>query len=474
MTHLTLNNKQLTYEQTLEFLYTRHASVYRGLRRIRYVLEKLGNPQDTLPSVLITGTNGKGSTAKIVSTILKAAGYRVGCFTSPHLIDFGERITINENPISHDEVITLTEEIRQGPLDELESDREVLDIKGIVSFFEIVTAMAFLYFARQRVDIAILEIGIGGRLDPTNTVNPLVSVITNVGLDHQQFLGNTIEEIATEKAGIIHEQGDVVIGCQKPEVIAVIEAACREKNATLYKTGIQDLRFPSPPPIQSIPQKISPTGSFFSYQGIYSRFDDLYIRLAGIHQLANATVALCTLERLNRKGFHTSEKDIRTGLSGVVHPGRLETIHANPMFIVDIAHNAMGARTIANALTSIFDYEKLIIIIGVLHDKDMHGILRPFLEVADSMIFTSPHNTDRAEAATATAQIAEELVKTSLQTTPSNASPLSRYDHWIVCESVEDAVHKGHIIAGKRDLICVTGSNYTVSEAEVIYRKQFL
>jgi dihydrofolate synthase/folylpolyglutamate synthase len=483
--HLSPFHLFMTYEQTLEFLYTRHTSVYRGLTRIRYVLEKLGNPQNTFPSVLITGTNGKGSTAKMISTILTEAGYRVGCFTSPHLIDFEERITINEETIPRSDVIELAEEIRRGPLGSLECNHEALHIEGIVSFFEIVTGMGFLYFARQRVDIAILEVGIGGRLDATNTVNPLISVITNIGLDHQQFLGDTIREIAREKAAIIRRQGDIVTGCQKPEAIALIEAVCREKNATLYKTGILDsdpeckpqfascdpkLRFAA----HTIPHKISSTGSFFSYQGLFSHLDDVYIRLAGVHQLANAAVALCTLELLNKKGFYTDERAIRAGLSNVVHPGRLEVIHAGPMFVVDIAHNFMGAATIAQALTSIFDYDKLIIIIGVLQDKDVRGILRPFLAVADSIIFTSPHNTDRAEAAVETAQIAEDIVRTSLHTTLDNASPLARYDHWIVCDSVEAAIRQGHRIAGKRDLICVTGSNYTVSEVEVIYRKHIL
>jgi dihydrofolate synthase/folylpolyglutamate synthase len=464
----------LTYAETLEFLYNRHASVYKGLTRIRYVLEKLGNPQNTFPSVLITGTNGKGSVAKMLSTILKEAGYRVGCFTSPHLIEFEERIMINEARIPRSGVITLTEEIRHVALEAFERDREALHIEGIVSFFELVTAMGFLYFARQRVDIAILEIGIGGRLDATNTVNPLISVITNVGLDHQELLGNTVRAITREKAAIIRRHGDVVTGCQQPEALAVIEAVCREKKASLYTTGIGHQESKPLFAAHTIPQKITPTGSFFSYQGLDSRFDDVYLRLAGSHQLANAAVALCTLELLCKKGFETNEHAIRAGLTHVVHPGRLEVMQASPMFVVDIAHNEMGAATIANALTSIFDYDKLIVIIGVLHDKDVKGILRPFLDVADSLIFTSPHNTKRAETAAETARIAEDLVTTFRQTFSEAGSPLVRYDHWLVCDTVETAIHQGHAIAGKRDLICVTGSNYTVSEAEVIYRKHFL
>ena len=451
----------MTYEQTLDYLFVRHASVYKGLKRIRYVLDKLDNPQETFPSVLITGTNGKGSTAKMLSSVLADAGYRAGCFTSPHLIDFRERIMIGGEYISKDEVVELTEIIKTGPLEQLEQERKKVQIEGIVSFFEIVTAMGFLHFARHKVDIAILEVGIGGRLDATNTVNPLVSVITNVGLDHQQFLGYTVEEIAREKAAIIHEHGDAVISCQKTEVIEIIEEECRRKHATLHKTGLQQ-NTETQQTLTAIPQSIHPTGSEFSYQGFSSRLDGLKLCLTGIHQLANATAALTTIELLKTKGFHIPEEAIRSGLSHVSHPGRLELIHTHPRVVVDIAHNSMGSSALANALTTIFDYDKLIVIIGVLHDKDVRGIVYPFLEAADSMIFTSPHNTQRAEAASATEQIAKELV----------VSHNFHYAHWLIREFVEDAIQQACSIAGERDLICVTGSNYTVSEAELYFSEK--
>ncbi len=173
----------MTYEQTLDFLYNRHTSTYRGLQRIQYVLEKLGNPQDMFPSVLITGTNGKGSTAKMLNSVLIEAGYRVGCFTSPHLLEFGERITINRECIPKEDVIALTELIRTGPVSPVGKGAAGVTDRRDRVFFEIVTAMGFLHFARQHVDLVILEVGIGGRLDATNTVNPLISVITNVDLD---------------------------------------------------------------------------------------------------------------------------------------------------------------------------------------------------------------------------------------------------------------------------------------------------
>ncbi len=447
----------MTYEQSLKFLFSQHTSIYKGLKRIRYVLEQLGNPQEFFPSVLITGTNGKGSTAKMISNILKETGYRVGCFTSPHLIDFKERITINGKCISEQEVVEFTEQIRTGPLKHLEHARERLRLEGKVCFFELTTAMAFLHFARHTVDIAVLEVGIGGRLDATNTVNPLISVITNVGLDHQRFLGYTVVEIAREKSGIIRAGGDVVTGCQTAEALAVIQETCRQKQATLYRTGVNQewtLQFAT----QTIPQKTSPQGSIFSYRGIQTSYDDLQLPLIGLHQLANAAVALTTLEILEKKGFQIKRSAIHSGLPHVTHPGRLEIIHTNPKVVVDIAHNTMGASAIAAALASIFGYDKLIVIIGVLHDKDVQGILRPFLETADSMIFTSPHNTKRAETARATEHIARELVTSTRQ-----------YDYWLIDDSVTEAIRHACSIAGEYDLICVTGSNYIVSEAEIYF-----
>lgn len=458
----------MNYDETLAFLYSCHASEYHDLRRIRYVLACLGNPQETFPSVLIAGTNGKGSVAKMLSTVLQEAGYRVGCFTSPHLLDFGERITVSENPIAHEGIVALTEEIRTEALEVLMREHEGLGITRDVSFFEIVTAMAFLYFARQQVDIAILEVGIGGRLDATNTVNPLISVITNIGLDHQNFLGNTIEAIAWEKSGIIHPHGEVVTGCQHPDALEVIESVCLEKQAVCYRTGVSD-QFSgnrtdcNKLAAQIVPQKVASTGSFFSYQGLAARWQDVYLRLSGGHQLANVATALCTIELLQQKGFLLSESAVRAGLGNVQHPGRLEIVNSLPLCVVDIAHNAMGARTIARTLPALFEYEHVIVIIGILNDKDTQEILRPFLEVAHSMIFTRSHLTERAEAASTIAQIAESLVQHS----PEHAH--REYRHWIICETVENAIQTAHHIAEPRDLICVTGSNYTVSEAEMFY-----
>lgn len=454
----------MTYQQTLDFLYGRRASVYRGLERMRYVLAQLDNPQERFPAVLIAGTNGKGSTAKMLSSILTRAGYRVGCFTSPHLVDFCERITICEQRLAEADVIALTAELCRGPLAQFERDRAALQIEGIISFFELVTAMAFLYFARQQIDLAILEVGIGGRIDPTNTANTIMAVLTNVGLDHQEFLGDTLELIAREKAAIIRTGQDVVVGCRQPEVLAIAAATCRERRAVLHQTAVSPDEADCQARYVTIPERLLATGSLFAYHGVTQHFKHLNLPLAGPHQLENAAVALTTIELLGRKGFPVSETAVRDGLANLSHPGRLEILRIAPAVVVDIAHNAMGAAAIARALTSIFAYEKLIIVLGVLHDKDVRGILSPFLAVADTLIFTSPHNTARAETAAETARIATELAQ-------ANGRAPTGYDHWFILEQVADAITQACALAGTHDLICVTGSNYTVSEAEIFFAK---
>ncbi len=462
----------MSYQETLSFLYACHAAEYHDLRRIRYLLQCLGNPQESFPSVLIAGTNGKGSVAKMLNAVVQQAGYRVGCFTSPHLLEFGERITVDDVCLSHDEIIALTDEIMRRAITPLTLNASDLEISGDVSFFEIVAAMAFLHFARQHVDIAILEVGIGGRLDATNTVEPLVSVITNVGLDHQNFLGDTIAAIAREKSGIIRPHGAVVTGSRHPEALDVILSVCQEQHATCYPVGALgpesgvDVQRDSVS-VHVVPHKVSSTGSFFGYYGLMIELDEVYLRLPGAHQLTNASVALCTLELLERKGFRISEQAIRSGLAFVQHPGRLEVLRTNPLCVVDIAHNAMGARTIAAELSELFDYERLIVVIGILHDKDVAAILRPFLRVADAMIFTSPHLTERAESASTIARIAEELAAELY----GPQTWRSHYRQWDIRESVQHALEDAKSMALSQDLIFVTGSNYTVSEAEMLCQR---
>lgn len=463
----------MTYEETLSFLYSCHASEYRDLRRIRFVLRCLGNPQDRFPSVLIAGTNGKGSVAKMLSAVLQRAGYRVGCYTSPHLLDFGERIMINNAPLSHSGIVALAHEIREHALTPLTRDAAALGFEANVPFFEIVTAMAFLHFARQQVDIAILEVGIGGRLDATNTVEPLVSVITNIGLDHQNFLGNTITAIAREKAGIIRPGGDVVTAARHADALAVILSACADSGAHCHQVDCAEHGRLSTSFVEDgavvhgVPQSITPEGSYFEYRGLTRTFNDVYIQLPGAHQVQNASIALCALELLERKGFPVSERAIRHGLARVEHPGRLEVLRSDPLVVVDIAHNAMGARTIAAELPETFNYERLIVVIGILHDKDVAGILRPFLQVADAIIFTTPHSTRRGESAASIAAIAENVACELY----GAGAWRSRFRAWEVCESVERALDVAECRARSRDLVFVTGSNYTVSEAEIACRR---
>ncbi|PIE35317.1 hypothetical protein CSA56_04640 [candidate division KSB3 bacterium] len=449
----------MNYQETLNFLFTRRASHYKDLRRMRYLLDRLDNPQNTFPAVLITGTNGKGAVAKILSHVLTAAGFRTGCFTSPHLVDFRERITIDQQQIAEADVVRLTEQVVTQALDPFEREQKQLGIEGIAAFFELTTALAYLYFAAQQIDLAVLEVGIGGRLDATNTCNPLVSVITNVGIDHQNLLGDTIEAIAREKAAIIRENGDVVVGCQTFDSLAVIKEVCRQKSARLHRAGVQQK--PGTFTVSSvIPNRLLQTGTTFSYHGFHTFYEELSMPLIGEHQLANAAIALVTIEVLGQKGFTAGKQAIRDGLAGISHHGRLETVADRPRIVVDIAHNGMGASATASTLSTVFEYQKLVLVIGVLHDKDVRGILRPFLEMTDSVVFTSPSNTSRANNAAKTASIAAEILCQADR-------HVSEFQHWLVCESVAEAIEQARTLAGEDDLICVTGSSYTVSEAVI-------
>ena len=292
------------YSETLDYLYgLEKLGIVLGLDSVRWILSLIGDPQDSFRTVHIAGTNGKGSVASMIASTLRVAGYKTGAYTSPHLISFTERITVDGEPIPESEVVRLTRLIK-ARTDEQDRDRAF-------TFFDFTTALAFEYFKNQGVDAAIVEVGLGGRLDSTNVVRPVVSVITNIALDHQEYLGNTIQEIAREKAGIIKEAIPVVTGATG-DALDVIRDAVAHK-ARLYTLG-EDFEFKK-------------TGEqTMSYKGIGLSFDDLSISLRGDHQFFNASLALCTLEVLSNKGFAIDERSIRQGLSTTKWPGRLELI----------------------------------------------------------------------------------------------------------------------------------------------------
>ncbi len=411
----------INYRETLAYLRGLHPLGIRfGLGPIRSLLARLNDPQDRFPTVLIAGTNGKGSVAAMTASILSAAGFRTGLYTSPDLIDVRERIRIDGRMIGRREMAACTEEIRSRAPDE-------------VSYFEFLTAMAFLHYQRRRVEIAVLEVGMGGRLDATNVVTPLVSVITNISLEHREYLGNTLEEITREKAGIIKEGGICLTAVRQRRVIETLEAICTERGAKLNRLGKE---------IRTTDHR----DGTFSYRGVGKSYERLSCPLAGKHQISNAAMALAAVEIIDNSGFRIQETAVSEGLRQTRWEGRLEILRRSPLLLVDGAHNPAGASALRRALQNDFPHRRLILIFGVLGDKDYRAMAGRLFPLADRVILTRP-NSERALS-------------------PDDLRPMAgRFHKDIeVVENPGDALHHSLSLAGEDDLICATGSLYLVGE----------
>jgi dihydrofolate synthase / folylpolyglutamate synthase len=410
------------YLASLEYLYSLEKSgIVLGLDNISWLLGLLGSPEQSFSSIHVGGTNGKGSVVSMLSEILKSAGYRTGMYTSPHLVDFTERIQVNGEQILDEEVAGLTDEMRG-----LTGERGDLHP---FSFFDFTTAMAFLYFKRKKVDWAAVEVGLGGRLDSTNTIRPSVSVITNVEMDHREHLGDSIRQIVTEKAGIIKEGVPVVTGA-KGEALEVIQQKAAEKSQVFVLD--QDFSY----------KKIG--DQRMSYRGSHWELAEVKIGLPGDHQLSNAALALCVAELLSQGGVSLASHAIKAALSTVRWPGRLEMVAEDPQILLDAAHNPHGARSLVDFLKTHYGNKRIILIFGVMKDKDWKEILDLIAPLADDIILTRPA-VERA------------------------ASP-ELLSHWVPGATVADDVKSALSIARGRavygDLIVVTGSLYTIGEAK--------
>ncbi len=418
------------YPNVLAYLYSLEKfGIVFGLENIQWILDSIGNPHGFLKTVHIGGTNGKGSVAAMLSHILKAAGYRVGKYTSPHLVSFTERITINEEEITETEVAELTTYIRQ----QIES----VDPNRAFTFFDFTTALAFEYFRRKHVDIALIEVGLGGRLDSTNVVNPLISIITNVAFDHMDFLGHDILDVTREKAGIIKRGVPVVTGAQDAPQ-RIIEETGKSNDSPVYVMG-RDFSYEKKGP-QSM-----------SYSGLSLRLNDVFVNLKGDHQLANAAIALCAAELLSSLGFGIDQKEFYAGLSQVTWPGRLEIVREKPVVILDGAHNVDGIRALAGFLTSQFPGRRRLLIFGVMKDKEYEKMLGELLPHVDETILTVPKN-DRA------------LPPEFMQKLAPKA---------IVADDVTWALKKAKSMSTDEDVIVITGSLYLVGECKTVINEIF-
>ncbi|MFN0199580.1 MAG: bifunctional folylpolyglutamate synthase/dihydrofolate synthase [Planctomycetaceae bacterium] len=447
-----------TYEQAVDFLFGRinyeHAQS-RALKnsdfkldRMRRLLAGLGNPHEQIPAVHIAGTKGKGSTAVMLSEILNSVGYRVGLFTSPHLSTFEERMRVNGMMPTQAEVVDLINAVA-----EVTSimDRENKNL--CATFFEITTAMAWLYFLQRGVEIVSLEVGLGGRLDSTNLCRPEVCVITNISKDHVAILGNTVEQIAREKAGIIKRGIPVVSGVTTTGPQAVIDEACRVHEADLW---LKD---------REIFAHYFPTGTCETTEILSGRVDvetpvrtwrQVPVTLPGVHQGDNAALALATVDRLCRLGWSIDEAKVSAGMQQVRWPARIEIVRRRPWVILDAAHNLASCQALTATLTDRFPGRRRIVIFAVSKDKDVAGLVNQMVHAADELIFTQYLSNPRATPG-------EDLVRMAQSQKPGSyhyaASPR---EAWMMAQQ----------LSTPDDVICITGSFFLAAEMREMWLQQ--
>ena len=430
----------MNYQETLNYLYNSaplfqnigQGAYKEGLENTLKLDEYFKSPHKKFKTIHIVGTNGKGSCSHTIASILQSAGYKTGLYTSPHLIDFSERIRVNGKPIDQQFVVDFVREHKHffEPLHP--------------SFFELTTAMAFLYFAEQQVDVAVIEVGLGGRLDCTNIITPDLSVITNISFDHIQFLGNTLADIAREKAGIIKHNIPVVIGETTEETLPVFQNKANSESA--------DIRFAEKENHILNAERDTSTGGYI-YQT--DRYKDLKGELGGLCQTKNTNTILTAIEVLLEKGYKISENDIRKGFGNVCEltglMGRWQKIESNPTIICDTGHNIGGIKYIAEQLSEM-EYTNLHIIMGMVNDKDINGVLE--LLPKNAIYYFTQASVKRALPA-------EEVKRLA------NIHGLSGKSY----PSVETALEEAKKKAEKNDLIFIGGSSFIVADLLTFYKK---
>jgi dihydrofolate synthase/folylpolyglutamate synthase len=429
------------YQQALDYIYSfvdyereprlRDAILY-DLRRMDELLARLGNPHLKTKSVHIAGTKGKGSVAIMIASALTASDYITGLYTSPHLITFNERIRVNDELIADDEVTALVDRLKP----EVTAVNEKATY-GLLTTFEIITALAFAYFAQKAADFQVIEVGLGGRLDATNVIKPELAVITSISYDHMEVLGHTLREIATEKAGIIKPNGIVVTSPQADEAMRVIEQTARDSQAKLIKVGTdvtwQSLGF------DATQQSLSVKGRLGSYE--------LTIPLLGAFQLENAATAVTALEVLVDKGYRVPRESLARGLAGVNWPGRLQVLNRHPLVVADGAHNPYSAGKLREALRQYFKFDRAILIIGTSSDKDIASIAAELVPLFDRVIVTRSIHPRAMAVAPLVAEFSRRSIKAK------------------ATDDISTALRLALTMAKANDLVCVTGSLFVVAGA---------
>ncbi|MDF0645907.1 MAG: bifunctional folylpolyglutamate synthase/dihydrofolate synthase [Nitrospira sp.] len=420
----------MTYSAAVAYLLgLQKHGIKLGLETMVALAQRLGNPQRRYRSLHIGGTNGKGSTAAMAAGIMRAAGYRVGLYTSPHLVEFRERIRVDGVMIPEEAVGRVIAEVRDAGGADLQP-----------TFFESTTALAFQYFAEARVDVAVLEVGLGGRFDATNIVQPDACAITTVALDHQEYLGTTVSAIAFEKAGIVKEKVPLVLGRMTEDAMRTIEPIAHERRSPV---SALDREF-----------RIDGTPDRFTYESQRGRYLGLRCALPGAHQVDNAACAIALTEAVS--GFQVCERAIREGVGGVQWEGRLETLEARPDVLLDGAHNPAGSAALATYLRSVKETRpgsRVIVVLGMMRDKDHRGFMASLNSVADHVVLTRASIARSAAAE----EMRDELAGTI--TIPSS-----------VTADAGEALALARQLAAPQDVICVTGSLMLIGEVKASWR----
>jgi dihydrofolate synthase / folylpolyglutamate synthase len=414
------------------------------LAHMRRLAEALGNPQRKLRSVLIAGTNGKGSTAATLASIVQTAGYRTGLYTSPHLLRVNERIQINQEPISDAEFAVIYDRVERCAHELVERG----ELPWHPSFFEMLTAMAFEYFASAGVELAVLEVGLGGRLDATNIADPLISVITDIDFDHQNFLGNTLPEIAREKAGILRPKGTVVLLPQHPVVNDTLGKEIMARDARAV-SAVKHMPSMTPAAENGLSSNAAAGHNQFAL-AVMGKEIKVDFPLAGRHQLRNLALAITTAEELNKFGFHISAEDIEQGIRSTTWPARFQVISPSdgfPEVVLDVAHNPAGAWALRSALSTFYEGRPLTFIFGAMRDKAIGEIADIIFPLADRVIATHAENP-RAASPQQIAELGAHAQTEILQ-----------------AKSVPEALERACTLAGSKGVIVITGSIYIVGEA---------
>jgi dihydrofolate synthase / folylpolyglutamate synthase len=424
------------YQEALNYLYSlTQSGIKLGLKNTAQLLQYFGDPQLNTPTIHIGGTNGKGSTAAITDSILKASGYKVGLYTSPHLLDFRERIQINRKMIEKQQTVDLVFKVKSA----------VESLKIPITFFEFGTVLAFLYFHEQNTDINVIEVGLGGRLDATNLCKAEISIITSISKDHTQYLGEDLEQITFEKASIIKESGTVFADIPEERLFQVANSLAKKCEAEIYRLGVD---------FHVSPEVGNKGKNLFSYRSGSRVLNNLTMPLNGHFQRNNAGLALSACLALKKRGLNIEEEHLRQGLKVVSWEGRLEKVFSNPTVVLDCAHNEASVRNMTMELRENFKFSRCFIVLGLMQDKKIDEVIKVLSQLGDQFFLVSV-NPPRGEAPE---KLAEKL---KVQNKPSQTFG-----------TVSDALQAVKQIANQDDLVCITGSIFLVAAAKKCFNDE--